>query len=75
VEWLPFIGAATSAAAVIGVWLRLRFYRHVVNKAAEQGRPIDPAEVIRAAHLWPLSRPSERPAVDPSPDPGDRQAD
>jgi hypothetical protein len=54
--------------------LRLRFYRHVVDKAAEQGRPIDPAGVIRAANLWPLSRPSERPAVDPPADSGERQA-
>lgn len=63
-EWL-FI-ATPIAVGVISRWLWLRYCRHCVDRAVQQGQQIDPAEVIRAAHLLPIARPPERRAERPN---------
>jgi hypothetical protein len=52
VRYLATGGAITlcgSVAHVISLKMRLRFSRYVVDRAVEQGQPIDPVEIINAA--------------------------
>jgi hypothetical protein len=39
----------SALAYVISLRMRLKFSRYVVDKAVEQGQPIDPVEIINAA--------------------------
>jgi hypothetical protein len=43
------ITACGYVAHVISLKMRLRFSRYVVDRAVEQGQPIDPVEIITAA--------------------------
>jgi len=43
------ITACGALAHVISLKMRLRFSRYVVDRAVEQGQPIDPVEIINAA--------------------------
>jgi len=42
---------------VISLKMRLRFSRYVVDRAVEQGQPIDPVEIINAATSKSPARP------------------
>ena len=44
---------------LLALKIRTSFNRHVVDRALEQGQPIDPAEIIHAATLRTYGRPAE----------------
>jgi hypothetical protein len=61
------LAAVRAVAGVIRLWLRLRYLRYVIDKAAAQGVLIDPVSVIEASNGADGRAPVEGSWSDPQP--------